>query len=120
MTQNHPVIRVQNKKEKIRKQIEELKRELSSLDSEEVYATQLTELCPDCKGKGEERYTDAAGSGDWRDCSTCHGWGYIEKEVCCPSCEKGLDEMFYLRRESMPHCPYCGQYLGSLFKAVIR
>lgn len=29
--------------------------------------------CPGCSGRGEERYTDAAGSGDWRPCEDCGG-----------------------------------------------
>ena len=114
----NPVTRVQKQKEEIREQIEKLQRELSDLDTKEVYATQLTELCPSCKGSRQERYTDAAGSGDWRDCSTCHGWGYIQKGLHCPECKKSLDDMTHLRRESMPHCPFCGHYLGRLFRSI--
>ena len=116
----NPVTRVQSKKEKIKNQIEELRQKLSSLDREEVYATQLTELCPDCKGSCQERYTDAAGSGDWRDCSTCKGWGYITNGIKCPECGKNLDDMNHLRRQNMPNCPFCGKYLGQLFKEVVR
>ncbi len=115
----NPVIRVQNKKAKVREEIEKLQQKLSSLDKEEAYATQLTEICPDCKGDGQERYTDAAGSGDWRDCSTCKGWGYIKKGIICPGCGKSLDDMMHLRREHMPSCPFCGHSLWQLFKAVV-
>lgn len=37
----------------------------------------LLELCPSCKGTGEESYMDAAGSRDWRDCKTCGGIGKV-------------------------------------------
>lgn len=113
-----PLERVRAKREKITKEIEDLQRALFNLNTEEAYASQLTDLCPSCKGKCEERYTDAAGSGDWRDCSTCKGWGYISKGVICPECKKSLDDMTHLRRESMPHCPFCGKYLGQLFREV--
>lgn len=75
-----PLQRVQKKREKLEKEIERLERELRGLDAEEAYASQLTELCPSCGGGGEERYTDAAGSGDWRECSACKGWGYVPKQ----------------------------------------
>ena len=114
----NPVTRVQNQKAKVREEIEKLQRSLSSLDQEEEYARRLTEVCPDCKGRGQERYTDAAGSGDWRDCSTCKGWGYVEKGVRCPGCGRDLDEMTHLRRQHDPHCPFCGQYLGGVFKST--
>lgn len=116
----NPVVRVQNKKAKIKEQIESLQRALINLNTEEAYASQLTELCPDCKGECEERYTDAAGSGDWRECSTCKGWGYISKGIICPGCGKSLDDMTHLRRQNMPNCPFCGRSLWQLFKSVVE
>ena len=58
-------------------QIHEIDREIASID--EALAT-LNEAvkeyaCPRCHGTGEERYTDAAGSRDYRECPHCGGTG---------------------------------------------
>lgn len=36
--------------------------------------------CDGCEGKGTERYCDAAGDMDDRDCSDCHGTGWLGEE----------------------------------------
>lgn len=111
-----PVEKVKNKRQRIVAEIAKLERSLQALKHEEAYAATLTEKCPSCSGSGEESYTDAAGSRDWRSCSTCKGWGYIQKEISCPSCTKDLTEMVYLRRNSYVRCPFCGEYIGNLFE----
>lgn len=44
-------------------------------DSEEPKLDRL--ICPKCKGTREERYTDAAGSRDYRVCTKCDGKGFV-------------------------------------------
>jgi DnaJ-class molecular chaperone len=42
---------------------------------------QMNTVCESCNGKGEESFTDAAGSRDWRDCRECNGSGVIAENV---------------------------------------
>lgn len=37
-------------------------------------------LCPDCEGTGDTRYTDEAGSRDYKTCPTCGGTGIAHKK----------------------------------------
>jgi len=59
--------------------IHSLKNKLQELENKKQKFLSLTHICPSCNGTGQERYTDAAGSGDWRDCKTCNGIGKVEK-----------------------------------------
>lgn len=34
--------------------------------------------CEACGQTGIERFTDAAGSRDWQNCSVCEGWGVVK------------------------------------------
>lgn len=95
----------------VKERIERLKQKKESLLS-------LPDICPSCGGGGQERYTDAAGSGDWRYCRTCRGLGKIGPIQC--ECGKTIDvEMVEVRRATFPRCPWCGkslrgQYTGRL------
>lgn len=56
--------------EEIDKEIAEVEKALQTLnDAVKDY------ICPVCKGTGNERYADAAGSRDERPCSACKGTG---------------------------------------------
>lgn len=37
-------------------------------------------VCKACGGTGEVRYTDAAGSRDWKECPVCRGTGILVEE----------------------------------------
>ena len=58
--------------------IGEAKVRLIYLQNKKHLMQTLPDICPSCKGTGEERYTDAAGSRDWRDCSMCDGVGRVD------------------------------------------
>lgn len=95
-------------RERLIKDINHLQAELKALDSKKEELLLLKEICPTCKGSGEERYTDAAGSGDWRECKTCRGLGKVKDLEC--SCGNIITvKMFraYRNRE----CPWCGRRL---------
>lgn len=95
-------------KRAIDKYIEKLKKKREMLLS-------LPDICPSCKGSGQERYTDAAGSGDWRECRTCRGLGKIGPIEC--ECGKliGID-LINVRRDIFPRCPWCGASLGGQYR----
>lgn len=91
---------IQQKQEKI---LELQRREKALLSS-------LTETCPSCKGKKTERYCDAAGSMDTRECQTCKGYGVVGPIEC--ACGNVIPvDMIYVRRQSSPNCPWCGRRL---------
>lgn len=113
-TLKHPEYeRVIKKKEeqvkKLQLEIEELKKE------EKMFVSTLTDVCPSCRGTKKERYTDAAGSMDTRDCKTCKGVGFIS-DIKCDQCGKIITtKMIAVRRETFPRCPWCG---GGIWKKI--
>lgn len=58
-------------------QIGNAKRQLRCLQEKKRLMQTLPDICPACKGTGEETCMDAAGSRDWRDCRTCGGIGKV-------------------------------------------
>jgi len=91
----------------VEQQIDDLKARLEDLRRKRALLLSLPEICPSCGGTGQERYIDAAGSGDWRECLTCKGLGKIGP-LKCRRCGRvfGTD-MVYLRRY-VGACPWCG------------
>ena len=101
--------RIEAKRNMIINQINELRAELYLLDNKKEELLHLTEVCPTCNGRGEERYTDAAGSGDWRECQTCQGLGKVKDLKC--SCGK-VTTVEMLRAYRERECPWCGRRLS--------
>ncbi len=97
------------------KEIDTVNNRIENLKKKREYLLSLTDVCPSCDGRGQERYTDAAGSGDWRECLTCRGLGKIGPIEC--ECGKiiGVD-MVRVRRETFPRCPWCGASLGGQYR----
>ena len=78
---------------------------------EKMLLSGLKETCPSCKGKKTERYCDAAGDMDDRECETCKGHGVVGNIIC--KCGNTIPaDMIYLRRQSSPDCPWCGRRLA--------
>ncbi len=99
----------QQKIKRLEEKIEEMQRELVRWQQEEKrYLSGLTETCPSYKGNKTERYTDAAGSGDYRDCRTCRGLGVVGPIKCECGNEIATD-MIYIRRQNLLDCPWCGR-----------
>lgn len=68
---------------------------------------ELPEICPSCKGFGKERYTDAAGDSDWRECMICRGLGKVGP-IKCTGCRRTIDvDMVHVRMQPHPCCPWC-------------
>ncbi len=90
-------------------EIEENQKKVLSLQKEEeVYMLGLKEICPSCNGTKTERYCDAAGDMDDRDCLTCHGLGVVGPINC--GCGNVIPiDMVYIRRQTFPDCPWCGR-----------
>lgn len=93
----------------VERQIDELKTRLEDLRRKRALLLSLPEICPSCGGTGQERYTDAAGSGDWYECLTCNGLGKIGPMIC-RSCGRviGTDMIYWRREFRFPSCPWCG------------
>lgn len=100
--------RIEHHKERLLKDISKLESELKALESKKEKLLQLKDICPTCNGSGEERYTDAAGSGDWRECETCRGLGKVEPLQC--TCGNSLT-VDMLRAYRKRECPWCGRYI---------
>lgn len=97
------------------KEIERIKRRIKRLEEKKEILLSLPNICPSCRGSGRERYTDAAGSGDWRDCSTCRGLGKIGPIEC--DCGKVIGtDMIRIRQATFPECPWCGKSLGGQYR----
>jgi len=92
-----------------KKEIDRLNECIKYLEMRREKLLNLPEKCPSCEGTGQERYTDAAGSGDWRECWTCRGLGKIGP-LKCRGCGRIIGtDMIYIRRKSeFPKCPWCG------------
>jgi len=109
-----------NKKIKyLERKITETKEELERLEEEkaklEDTLQNLDVTCPSCGGKGREKYTDAAGDTDTRDCQTCRGLGKVS-DIKCEHCGNVITtDMIWLRRQVWPHCPWCGWELGGQY-----
>jgi len=90
-------------------QVKKLQSEIERLKKEEkMFISTLTIVCPTCDGTREERYTDAAGSMDTRECKTCKGYGRIG-DIKCNQCGNTItSKMVSLRRSDSPKCPWCG------------
>ena len=100
---------------KLRQEIEEKQKKIQELEEKEkVMLSGLTVVCPSCGGKKTERYTDAAGSGDTRDCLTCRGYGVVGPIECRCGHTISVD-MIYLRRQSVPYCPWCGRLVEPIY-----
>lgn len=101
----------QEKIEALQKKVEEINSKILDLQEEEKkFKESLNMLCPTCEGRKNERYTDTAGSGDWRTCRTCKGYGHIGDYEC--GCGNVITtDMIYLRRRGIPECPWCGRCL---------
>ena len=58
-------------------QIHEIDGEIAGIDKALATLNEAVKdyICPVCGGTGEERYTDAAGSCDYRECPHCGGTG---------------------------------------------
>ena len=90
--------------------IEVAEREIAALGEKRRRVLSLTEICPSCDGDGQERYTDAAGSGDWRDCGICRGLGKVA-DLRCPGCgQVTTPAMRRVYRDRT--CPWCGRRLS--------
>jgi len=99
---------IEYQKNMLIKEMKRIKAEVNELEFKKEIISKLKTICPSCKGTGEERYTDAAGSGDWRECSICKGLGKIGNLKC--SCGREINiEMKYSYKKRL--CPYCGSYL---------
>ena len=105
---------IEYQRTKAMQEIRVLENKIKRLDEKKEMLLSLPTTCPSCKGSGRERYTDAAGSGDWRECSTCRGIGKIGQIEC--KCGKviGVD-MIRVRQETFPSCPWCGMSLGGQY-----
>lgn len=60
-----------------RNEINYAKTKLKRLQEKKRLMQTLPDICPACKGTGEETCMDAAGSRDWRNCRTCGGIGKV-------------------------------------------
>lgn len=63
--------------EEYRRNMVEVNREIEKIDAAiEVLNNAVSEyICPRCQGTGTERYCDAAGDIDGRECTACKGTG---------------------------------------------
>ena len=77
-----PLQRIDAAIERLKKEIDEQTKEITELEMRRQKLLSLPETCPSCKGTGEERYTDAAGDSDIRECLTCKGLGKIGPLEC--------------------------------------
>lgn len=98
--------------QRVRAELEKLNTKLEKLKRKKEVLLRLPEICPSCSGTGRERYTDEAGSGDWRDCRTCKGLGRVAP-LKCESCGRiaGTDMVYWRRqytRLEVTRCPWCG------------
>lgn len=95
----------------IERQVNDLKLRLEDLQKKRATLLSLPDTCLSCGGTGRERYTDEAGSSDWRECLTCRGLGKIGL-LRCASCGRvaGTDMIFIRRQTSYGavRCPWCG------------
>lgn len=103
----------------LERMITDTKKELEKLEKEkaeiENILRNLDVTCPSCDGKGREKYTDAAGDTDTRDCRTCRGLGKVS-DIKCEHCGNVITtDMVWLRRQSFPQCPWCGESLGGQY-----
>ena len=72
------LIVIKNKlQENYLKQLSSLNEEIDNIEDTIRMINKTTKelICPKCNGTGEERYCDAAGDMDDRECSLCHGTG---------------------------------------------
>lgn len=86
-------------------ELDKIQTKINNLERKKEKLLQLKDICPTCKGTGQERYTDAAGSGDWRECLTCLGLGKVEPLECL--CGKTIT-VDMLRAYRKRECPWCG------------
>lgn len=95
--------------------IRELQNRKRALEAKKRALAELPETCPSCKGSGKERYTDAAGDSDWRECMTCRGLGKVGP-IKCTGCGRTIDvDMVHVRRQPHPCYPWCGTSLGGQY-----
>ncbi len=107
--------RLEYQRAKAMEEIETLKNRIKRLDDKKEMLLSLPTVCTSCNGSGMERYTDAAGSGDWRQCLTCRGLGKIGPIEC--QCGKVIEtDMVMVRRTNFPECPWCGKSLGGQYR----
>lgn len=69
-----------NKEDIIKKRNTELELIEKEIEKNQIVIDFFTNdkyICPSCKGTGEERYCDAAGDMDSRQCSNCNGTGVV-------------------------------------------
>ena len=84
--------------------------EIKALEEKKKRILSLVDICPSCDGNGSERYTDAAGSGDWRDCRVCRGLGKVV-DLRCTNCGNVTTPKM-LRAYIDRQCPWCGRRLS--------
>jgi len=109
-----PFARIEIAKKQLRREIGDREAKIVRLEKIEKMMKTLPETCPSCEGRGEERYTDAADSTNWRDCKTCRGLGKIG-DIKCECGNVITTDMIQVRRESIPKCPWCGYVLGDQY-----
>lgn len=107
---SEPIQRIEGQITRLKKEIEGKQGEIRSLTRQLEKILTLNETCPACRGSGLERYTDAAGSSDTRDCEVCQGLGVIGPITCQCGHVIGTD-MIAVRNQTYPRCPWCGNTL---------
>lgn len=104
----NPIARINSKIEEASAEIDRLKNLKAELEQQKEALLSLPEQCPSCSGTGMERYTDAAGDTDTRECLTCKGLGRIGSLQCANCGREITTDMIALRRKTHPECPWCG------------
>jgi rubrerythrin len=111
------VFNIDKEIQSIDEEIQEFQDRKRILEVQKQSLAELPDKCPSCGGSGTERYTDAAGDVDERDCLTCRGLGRIGP-IKCP-CGHTIDvDMVHARRQPLPSCPWCGKLLGGQYRYV--
>lgn len=94
----------------MKKELSRIQGAIDELEAKRKLFDKLSTICPSCDGTGQERYMDAAGSRDYRECLTCNGVGKIAPIKCRCGNIIGVD-MIAVRREPSSTCPWCGARL---------